>query len=376
MPHPASVIPDPFADDLFSPLAPNDPEGTFGEEIQKIADEQRIALEVPDPVAPAPVAVKPADEPQVYQYEDGSQVVIEHGSRGWKATLDSNTGAPVEVFYGSTKDDLLVNLSAGKINATQKIRELNKKAKLGIDLADNPVAPVVVPAGAAYRNLTADEIFELKTRLQDDPDAAIGQWFQKKTGLSLEEFVKVAKTGKTASDELSAEAVSKEFLRTHEEYVPYEKNFEALIAWLCKYKLNQPLQGRDPNAMIEVLLNAGQWTAETLDEAYQDLVNDGLLDLQVEEEPEPVVPAAPAARVTPAATLAAAAAATTSNDRIVRDRRPRAGNANLGIRTSETVARNAEFAPPPSVEELDNLSDGDIEKLLRDVRHSRLGTRR
>jgi hypothetical protein len=373
----ASVVPDPFADDLFAPLAPNDPEGSFEDEIQKIADEQGISTEVPAPIVdPAPATPKAADEPQVYAYEDGSQVTIEHGNRGWKATLDSNTGAPVEVFYGSTKDELLVNLSAGKINATQKIRELSKKTKLGIDPTDTPVAPVSVPANAAYRNLTADEIFELKTKLQDDPDAAIGQWFQKKTGLSLEEFVKVAKTGKAASDELSAEAISKEFLRTHEEYVPYEKNFEALIAWLCKYKLNQPLQGRDPNAMIEVLFNAGQWTAETLDEAYQDLVNDGLLDLRDEEEEAatvvvPAAPAAPAAPVTPAA-----APSTTSNDRIVRERRPRAGNANLGIRTSETVARNTEVATPPSVEELDNLSDGDVEKLLTGVRQLRLGTRR
>jgi hypothetical protein len=98
------------------------------------------------------------------------------------------------------------------------------------------------------------------------------------------------------------------------------------------------------------------------------------LDLQAEEEPEPVVPAAPAAPAAPV--TPAAASSTTSNDRIVRERRPRAGNANLGIRTSETVARNTEVATPPSVEELDNLSDGDVEKLLTGVRQLRLGTRR
>lgn len=365
----ASVVPDPFADDLFAPLAESDPEGTFGEEIQKIADEQEgFSTEIPAPATP--VAAKPADEPQVYQYEDGSQVAIEHGNRGWKATLDSNTGAPVEVFYGSTKDELLVNLSAGKINATQKIRELNKRAKLGIEHTDLTEATVAAPVGGEHRNLTADEIFELKTKLQDDPDAAIEQWFLKKTGLSVAELVKVAKTGKSASDELSAEAVSKEFIGRHPEYVPYEKNFESLIAWLCKYKLGQALNGRDPNSLVEVLFNAGKWTAENLDEAYEDLVNDGLLDLQAEySEPEPVV--VPAAPVIPAA-----ATQTTSNDRIVRERRPRAGNANLGIRTSETVARNAEAATPPSVEELDNLSDGEIETLLGDVRRSRLVARR
>ena len=376
-----SVVPDPFADDLFAPLAPNDPEGDFGDAIQQIANEEGVSLtETPEPVAPeppAPAASKPASEPQVYQYEDGSQVTIEHTSRGWRATLDSATGAPVEVFYGNTKDELLINLSAGKINATQKIRELNKKTKLGVGPVDQPasaVAPIVDSAEKSGRALTADEIFEIKTLLQDNPDAAIEKWFQAKTGLSVSELVKVAKTGKAASDELSAEAVSKEFVATHPEYVPYEKNFEALIAWLCKYKLNQPLNGRDPNSRIEVLFNAGHWTAETLDEAYQDLVADGLLDLQVEEEPEPV--AVPAASAAPAAPVLPAAAPTTSNDRIVRERRPRAGNANLGIRTSETVARTLEAASPPSVEELDNLSDSDVEKLLTGVRQLRLGTRR
>lgn len=380
----SNVVPDPFADDLFAPLAPNDPGETFEDQLQKIADEQEAAF-VATPatpatpaapvVDPAPAAVKPADEPQVYEYPDGSTVTIEHGSRGWKATLDSNTGAPAEIFYGSTKDELLVNLSAGKINATQKIRELNKKAKLGVGTSDQPAAPVVVTPEISGRSLTADEIFEIRTLLNDNPDAALEKWFQSKTGLSVAELVKVAKTGKSASDELEAEAISKEFLARHPDYEPFEKNFETLVAWLCKYKLNQPLNGRDPNSMIETLFKAGQWTAETLDEAYEDLVNDGLLDLRAAElEPEPVVPAAPAAPATPA--TPAVADPTTSNDRIVRARRPRAGNANLGIRVSETVARNTEAATPPSVEELDNLSDAEVEKLLNGVRQSRLVARR
>lgn len=369
-----SIVPDPFADDLFAPLAPNDPEGDFGEAIQQIANEEGVSVTPAAPVVEPSAPVKSSDEPQVYQYEDGSQVTVEHGSRGWKATLDSNTGAPVEVFYGATKDELLLNLSAGKMNATRKIRELNKKAKLGVSPVDQPAAPVVAPTeSASGRALTADEIFEIKTLLQDNPDAAIEKWFQAKTGLSVAELVKVAKTGKAASDELSAEAISKEFLNSHPDYVPYEKNFEALIAWLCKYKLNQPLNGRDPNSLIEILFNAGHWTAETLDEAYEDLVNDGLLDLQADEPVVPVTPAAPAA---PAAPVIPAAVTTTSNDRIVRERRPRAGRANLGIRANETIAQDVQVATPPSVEELDNLSDGDVEKLLHGVRQLRLGTRR
>jgi len=375
---PVSVVPDPFLDDdLFSPLdTRGGGGGSFEDDLLKIDAENRDADEAAakavDPAAPAEPVKPKGDEPQVFTYDDGSSVTIEHGSKGWKATLESGAGGKPEVFYGNTKDELLLNLAAGKMNATQKIRELNKRTKLGLDSnGDQPatVAPVtVLPSG----ELTADDIFALKTQLQDNPDAAIEQWFLKKTGMTVAELVQSAKTGKAASDELSAEAVSKEFLSRHPDYVPYEKNFEALIAWLCKYKLGQPLSGRDPNSAVEVLYKAGKFTGENLDEAYEDLASDGLLDLTSEElEPEvTVVPAAPVAPVV------APVAPTPTNERIVREiRRPRAG---LGIRTREAVGGPSleESNKPPSVEELDNLSDEQLGKLLQDVRKQRLGTRR
>jgi len=379
----ASVVPDPFSDDpfasgldAFAPLDTRGDGGSLADDLQKIADEDAPTVVLPatpaEPVAPAPKG----DEPQVYQYDDGSSVTIEHGTKGWKATLDSNTGAPLEIFYGGTKDELLVNLSAGKMHATQKIRELNKKSKLQID-GDGDSQPVAPQVSTPFSgNLTADDIFALKTKLQDNPDEAFEEWFFKKTGMTVAQLAQSARTGKDASDELSAEAIAKDFIGRHPEYITYEKNFEALIAWLCKYKLGQPLNGRDPNALVGVLYNAGQFTSENLDEAYDDLISDGLLDLQdpnaePEAPAEPVKPAAPVAPVAPAAPVTPP-----TNERIVREiRRPRAG---LGIRTRETVGvvTPDESSKPPSVEELDNLSTGDIEKLLSDIRRTRLGTRR
>jgi hypothetical protein len=371
---PVSVIPDPFADDLFGGIDTREDGGSFEDELQKIADE---GSEVDASAAPAPVEpVKPApkvDEPQIYQYDDGSSVTIEHGTKGWKATLESNTGAKPEVFYGSTKDELLLNLAAGKMNATQKIRELNKRTKLGIDGSGDPVAPVAPAPAPQSGNLTADDIFALKTKLQDDPDAAFEEYFLKKTGLTIGQLAQLAKTGKAASDELSAEAISKEFLSRHPDYVPYEDNFKSLIAWLCKHKLGQSLNGRDPNALVEVLYNAGKFTGENLDEAYDDLVDDGLLDLQVEE---PVVPAEPVAPAAPVA-VAPVAPVPPANDRIVREfRRPRAG---LGIRTRETIGSIPaveDATKSPSADELDNLSDAELGALLQGVRKQRLGTLR
>jgi len=262
------------------------------------------------------------------------------------------------------------------MHATQKIRELNKKSKLQIDGAGDsqPAAP---PVAAPFSGtLTADDIFALKTKLQDNPDEAFEEWFFKKTGMTVAQLAQSARTGKDASDELSAEAIAKEFVGRHPEYITYEKNFEALIAWLCKYKLGQPLNGRDPNALVGVLYGAGKFTPENLDEAYDDLVSDGLLDLQ-DNSPEPEAPAEPVKPAAPAAPVAPVKpAAPPEDERIVRlTRRPRAG---LGIRTRETVSvtPSVESDKSPSVEELDNLSTGDIEKLLSDIRRQRLGTRR
>ena len=368
------TVPDPFADDLFAPLAPSNEGGSLEEELRRIDKESQPPVE--EPVAPAPVV---SAEPQVWQYDDGSSVTIEKGPRGWKATLDSNTGAPPEVFYGSTKDELLVNLSAGKLNATQKIREMNKRIKLSTGSGSEPVVEPAAPAARQPedRVLTADDMQAIKFKLQEDPSAAFDLWFQKRTGMTASDLVKLAKTGQQANDELVSEAVAKEFIGRHPEYIPYEKNFEALIAWLCKYKLGQPLNDRDPNSMIDVLYKSGKWTAANLDEAYEDLGNDGLLDLQAEEatpaeevEPavEPVVEVKPVAPAVP----------TTTNERIVREtRRPRVGSGNLGIRSRDTIgAVIDDSGKPPSAEELDNLKDEEISALLAGVRKLRMGTRR
>jgi hypothetical protein len=228
----------------------------------------------------------------------------------------------------------------------------------------------VVPDGHV---LTADEIFQIKAELTTNPDSAMSKWFAARTGMSIEELVRLAKVGKAASDELSAEAVSKAFLNSHEDYIPYETNFKAIVTWLAKYKLQQALGGRDPSEMVEILFNSGKWTVENLSAAYDDLKSDGLLDLKVEtpDEPEDPAPAAPEPPTAPEPVTEPAP----PTGRIVREiRRPRAG---LGIRQSTTTAGpSTETSRPPSAEELDSLSDDAIEQLLRGVRQTRLGTRR
>jgi hypothetical protein len=262
-------------------------------------------------------------------------------------------------------------LSAGKLRATQKIRDMNRQIKLEGGQT-SPAAPVSSP-GEVHKSLSADDIFDIKTKLADNPDLAFATWFQKKTGMPVEELVRLARIGKSASDELAAEAVCKEFTNTHPEYALTDQNFKHLVSWLCKYELGQPLSGRDPYAMIEVLHNAGKFTPDHLHKAYEDLVSDGFLELKsTEPEPEPEV--APVETVKPAVAESATATPPT-NGRIAREeRRPRAG---LGIRTREAIAASQPGTEkPPSVEEFDNMSDEQLSKIYSDIRKSRAGTRR
>src|SRR5271163_1369830 len=83
----------------------------------------------PDPIQtdePSEVDDGATPEPLVFDYEDGSSITLEQPEltgRGWRATADSGTGKPPEVFYGKTKDELLQNVLVGKMNATRKINE-------------------------------------------------------------------------------------------------------------------------------------------------------------------------------------------------------------------------------------------------------------
>jgi len=373
------VIPDPFlSDDGFGGVDfRGDNGGSIADEIERLAregpgeDPANKPQTDGDPEPEPTVAVAPApepDQPKVIEYEDGSSVTIEHGSKGWKATLDANTGGNPEIFYGGTKDELMINMAVGKISGTQEVRKMKSKMKLesAATIVNTP-APAAVPEAYTPRSLTADEVFEIKTKLGDNPDLALETWFQKKTGMGVAQLVKFAEQGKTAADLLDAESIGRDFVAQHQEYIPYEKNYTQIIKWLSAHKLGVILEeGEDPSAMIEKLYKTGNWTLKNLNTAYNDLVSDGLLDLRVEEQPPteeaPVVTAPPAAK-------APAAAPTPTDERIASQvRRPRAGNANYGIRQRETVAARTEAAPPPSVEELDNLSDDEITKLLAGVR--------
>lgn len=315
----------------------NDPETELQPEVVSNVEEH-VAPEVQPPAEP---------EPTTFQMEDGSTFTIENTKKGWRAELNSGDGNP-EVFYGATKDELLQNLAVGKINATRKIREQNRKLKLGAQPArTEPVQPPV----SKKHEYTADEVFEIKAQLDADPTLAFSNWFQKETGMSVADLSGLARDGKIARNELYRENVGKEFIAQTPEFFVCPDNAIAVYEWVTKYKLRKLFAGV---STLDELVEAGLFTVENLTEAFEDLKDSGLLvfpNQEVEEEePEPVP--APRPVVQPVAQPA---------------RRARGA---LGIRGGGT--------PPPLTapeaggpRSLEDMSDEQIASLMNGVRELR-----
>lgn len=311
----------------------------------------------PAPVVPTPVVEEPGG-PEIVELEDGAFVSLERDSKGWKATLDPGTGH-AEVFWGNTKNELLVNVLTGKMNATKKIRELNKKVKL---TANTPAVPRQAESTPSVRQLTADEVFEIKALWESDPASALDMLVKKRTNVSLEELVGKAQRGDQANMNLQTEATSKEFLARNPDYYPdsENKNFQSLIKWLAKFKLGKTATDANAGDIFTELWQTGNYTAENLEEAFEDLTADGMMVKPRLPKPSPPVELTPA----PAA----------PTPRIVKtETRPRAA---LGIGRSDATATPPAAPSAPTDEDLDNLSDEQIKALLGGVRRQRVAARR
>lgn len=279
-------------------------------------------------------------EPTRLQLSDGSFIEIEKTGRGWKATADAGTGKPAEVFYGGTKDELLQNVLIGKMNATRKINELKRKVVLGVDETEQEEVPET-PA-PKRKQLSADEIFQIKAELESNPDLAFEKWFQMRTGKTPEELLAIAEEGQGASEELIVEGILKDWVNQTADYVQSPKNAESLSAWLLKYKLGINPTGRTLANALPTLYRSGKLTEKNLTLAWEDLKNEGLVDVEG-EQPAPV---------------------TEVNTTTVR--RPRA---SVGIRSRETTMRNndEQVLTKITVADIEALPDAEIDRLYSGV---------
>lgn len=356
-------------EEAAEPETPSGGEPTWNDALPESGElSPEVVSNVPAPGQERPaqpeVAAPPAveHEPQEYSYEDGSSVVVEKTSKGWKATLDSGvSGAKKEVFYGKTKDELFANVAVGKINATRKIRELSQRTRQAapaVQPAPAPAQPV-----ATERELTADEQFQLKTMFADNPANAIDHFLKLKTGHNATELARLAQEGREAGQaarlEVDSESVAKAFIAANPDYYADDEsqNYATILAWILRYKMRpaQPFIGID--AAMETIIQAGLWNTEILQEAFDALSEDGLLLEKPAEEVETPAPAA--AAPTPAPT-----------SRIAETRTGRrAAPANYGLHNRDASALPAipDANRAPSVEELEELSNDEIANLFSGV---------
>jgi hypothetical protein len=393
-----TVDPDvtPWLDDKFAPIDTrtggeefvtnlvND----FGTNEQKTAIEQaRAALEAASqppippvetaPITPATetqVAEPTAVEPEVYEYDDGSVVVVETLPTGKKATLSLGEGSGKEVFYGKDEGELLRQVLTAKLNASKKIRQQNKQLKLQIA---KPATTQAAPAARKkHQELTADETFEIKNKFADDPNAALNALIEKRTGMTLEQIVENACLGAKASVDLHMDTEARAFVESHPDYLSTNNNYRMMIGYLAKAKLGIELTDENINQVMLLLPQKGFFNRYTLAEAYNELAQDGLLELQVvEEEVEPVEPEAPPAPAAPVKVQAqppaqpvAPAPASPPVGIPGQVVRPRAASIGLGVQPSQASGTpTPETSAAPSVEELENMSDKEINDLMASV---------
>lgn len=305
-----------------------------------------------DEILQGPIHQDPEPEgPEVVELPDGGTLTFRKSSKGWEAILDNGTSAQPEVFKGKNKNELMVSIAAGKLNATKKIRELNRELKLGSG-QNVPQQQAPVPQS---RQLTADEIFEIKTTLDSNPDLAFSNWFQKKTGLNVEDLVTLARKGANANNEITMDATNRTFVANNPDYYgdPDFKNFNALVRYIAKHKLGKTVTDKTAYPAAVELHESGLWTVENLEEAFQELSDDGFLVLAPRLPKAPPEPETPVRQET-----------RPPDGRIVQQvTRPRAA---LGIRSSD-VTPVPPPAPPtaPSVEDIDSLDQAAFDKLYQ-----------
>lgn len=346
---------------------------------QHIADLGRIAEEHPEfaPTAeevleadgPAPqpqpevIPIPPAeDQPEVFDIE-GGQVTIEKTGTGWKATLK---GKRTEVFKGKTKSELMTNVLAGKLNASNQLDKLNKQLKLG-KVVDAPTPPEVRTPVFNRKELTANDVFEIKTALADNPDLALETWFQKKYGKSFTDLMTLverisidSQKGVEANEELTVEGVSKEFLAANTDYFVCPVNSSNTMYWLLVNKLRrQPTTSDNFGTISAELVAKNLYTVENLTEAWDDLKDSGLAEFEPDEDDQLEVPPAPVPVPRPQPVVPASPA----NPRIASERRVTRGG--LGIRPGSISVPAPEpvVDRAPSVDELDNLSEAQLFEL-------------
>ena len=348
------------SDDLIDPdelLPVGDPVLTSHEGLEP---ELVVDVRPPDPV--------PDEEPETIELEDGTKLILQKDKGWWVGSVVGSAGG-AQTYKGETKNKLIAELLKAQANATQKIREQNKKLKLS-GAPPKPAVPTPPPTPAAARQLTADEVFEYENLHKVNPAAALDFLLQKTRGVTVDQILNLAQqgaqAGTQANDTLYAEEVSKTFSSNNPDYYgdPEWKNFWSMVRWVAKFKLGEPVAEGNEQAGFDRLIATRTWNVQNLEEAFEDLKADGLLISAPRQAPPKVEPPPPVQ------VQQEPAPAPRPDSRIVNTTtRQRAA---FGIQKADvTPVTPSADQNAPSAEDFENMTDAEIANTLKAVQRLR-----
>lgn len=228
--------------------------------------------------------------------------------------IDLGDGGGVQVFEADTQDELVDKLVEAQRNATAKIRELNRKAKLGRDLETGERATPEAPRKVAP--MSREEL-ERATREMFDPataPAALRRMMEAEFEAPIDEVRQSVKKVRALEQAEAEKTEGLAFMNANPEYKPCPQNQAALTDYLAKHGL--------------------AFTRRNLQTAFDDLKEDGLLLLETTEKEEPTT-------------------TTTEEPRIVR--RPR-GETATAIRETQTAQAVPKRNAGPTQAEIERMS--------------------
>lgn len=379
MPKPqvAVVEADPFLDD-FTQLDTRESEQPFADALTAIANEDPEAAglpileDEPIPASEPVVAIPPEpDKPEIIDAGEGATISFGKTADGWEAILDAGTGARPERYKGKTKDDVLRQSLIGKVHATRKINQLNRQVKLAQPQITSTSATVSPAFLVGAKPLTADEQFAFNTEFKVNAAAALEKWFGTRIEPELKQTAQTAKQSADTSIEILSGQEAREFKELHKDYLSTDDNYSSLLTYLVNSKTSDPLSrqllaSKNLGTLTSHLTRIGVFSAANLGEAYSELSEAGLLEVEQEEippTPVAVVATPPVQEIPPTLPVPT---------------RPTRGQklaGGYGLRTG-TAIPPATPSTAPSVDELENLSDADVTELFNQTRQFAAKTRR
>jgi hypothetical protein len=218
----------------------------------------------------------------------------------YRREIDLGDGGGVQVFEGATPDEVIDKLAKAQENATRKIRELTAAKK-----AEDEKKPARTP----------EQEWILSQELLANPTDTISKMFEEVVGMPPTAFKsrmdRLAAFEKAQSEEQAAQ----EFITKHPEYVPNARNAQRIEKYVRTYELDGT-------------------KAESIEKAYADLVEGGLLETKAAEKTQQTQE-------------------TTQQTRIVSETQAQGRQrTSSGISSKRTVTNRA---PEPTEEELYNL---------------------